>query len=211
MDVLPFDDPDGLRIELIGNSMRSNTKPWIEGPVDARFALQGFHSATLWLDEVEPTAEVLTKLMGFNFIGQEGNRYRFSGDGSTLGSNIDILHLPGNEQAIFGAGAIHHVAFRVPDDLTQLDYRQSLKAAGLGVTGVRDRSYFHSIYFREPGGVLFEIATNTPGFATDEPSEKLGEALKLPVWLEEQRAEIENILVPLTLKPVQKAENERQN
>jgi glyoxalase family protein len=211
VDALPFDDPDGLRIELIGNSRQPSTQPWIEGPLDPRFALQGFHSATLWLDQVEPTAVLLTNHMGYTFSGQEGSRYRFTGGPAALGSIIDVVHRPGGNQAVFGAGSVHHIAFRVPDDLSQLDYQQALRTAGLDVTGVRDRSYFHSIYFREPGGVLFEIATNNPGFATDEPAERLGETLKLPDWLELQRPEIEKLLVPLSLKPVQKVEYERQN
>jgi glyoxalase family protein len=196
VEVLPFDDPDGLRIELVGNKQQAETQHWIEGPVDARFALQGFHSTTLWLDQVEPTAELLTNQMGYSFSGQEGSRYRFSGGPGALGSILDIVLRPGESQAVFGAGSVHHIAFRVPDDQSQLDYQQALQSAGQSVTGVRDRSYFHSIYFREPGGVLFEIATNNPGFAIDEPAELLGETLKLPDWLEEQRPEIEKLLTP---------------
>jgi len=211
VDVLLFDDPDGLRIELISALEQAGTQPWVDGPIDQRFAIKGFHSASLWLDQLESTAELLTNQMGYTFIGQENNRYRFSGSSSALGSLIDIIHRPAGSPAVFGAGSVHHIAFRVPEDQVQLDYQQALRTAGLGVTPVRDRSYFHSIYFREPGGVLFEIATNTPGFATDEPAEQLGEALKLPEWLEPQRSEIENLLVPLNLKPVQKVEYEHQN
>jgi glyoxalase family protein len=209
--VLGFDDPDGLRLELVGSPLPAETQSWNEGPVDPRFALQGFHSSTLWLEELDPTAALLTKEMGYTYTGQQGSRHRFTGGPATLGSVIDIIHRPAGDQAVFGAGSVHHIAFRVPDDPSQLDYRQALLTAGLGVTAVRDRSYFHSIYFREPGGVLFEIATNNPGFATDEPAEKLGEALKLPEWLEPQRFKIENALSPLSLKAVQKVEYEPQN
>ena len=211
VDVLPFDDPSGLRIELIGSDQPAGTQSWLDGPIDARFALQGFHSATLWLDQVEPTAELLTKQMGYTFSGQEGSRYRFAGGPGALGSLIDIVQRPAGSPAIFGAGSVHHIAFRVPDDQSQLDYQRALRAAGLGVTEVRDRSYFHSIYYREPGGVLFEIATKNPGFAIDEPLERLGEALKLPGWLEPQRLEIENLLAPISLKAVQKVEYEHQS
>ena len=210
-DVLAFDDPDGLRIELIGSSEQPAIEPWLEGPVDARFALQGFHSATLWLDRVEPSAELLTKQMGYTFSAQEGSRYRFTGGPAALGSTLDIVERPGGSQAVFGAGSVHHIAFRVPDDPSQLDYQLALRSAGLGVTEVRDRSYFHSIYFREPGGVLFEIATNTPGFATDEPKTALGEMLKLPAWLESKRPQIEDLLAPLSLKPVEKVAYEQQS
>lgn len=199
--VLPFEDPDGMRIELIEGAAREEIAPWMDGPIDGGYALRGFHSTTLWLDQLDPTAKLLTGQMGYTLTGQEstpsGARYRFTGAEGTLGSVVDILHRPGGNRAAFGAGSIHHVAFRVPDDPAQLEYQAALLAAGLSVTQVQDRSYFHSIYFREPGGVLFEIATQTPGFAIDEPQERLGEALKLPRWIEPQRDHIEAILPPL--------------
>lgn len=202
-EVLPFDDPDGLRIELVVSAEPAVTRHWAEGPLEARHALQGFHSATLWASRVEPTAALLTGQMGYTFQGQEGSRYRFAS--AAQNGIIDILHQPGLRPAGFGAGSIHHIAFRVPDDQSQLAYQRSLSAAGLGVSEVRDRSYFHSIYYREPGGVLFEIATNNPGFAVDEDPARLGEGLKLPAWVEAQRPEIEKQLPPLSLKPVEKA------
>lgn len=205
-DVLAFDDPDGMRIELVEGAPRGAAAAWEGGPIDPRYALQGFHSTTLWIDPLRPTMNLLTGLMGYTFSGQEdapgGVRYRFTGGEGALGSMVDILHRPGEQRAGFGAGSIHHIAFRVPDDPAQLDYQSALMTAGLNVTPVQDRSYFHSIYFREPGGVLFEIATNTPGFAIDEPREQLGEALKLPEWLEPQRSEIEAALPEITLKPL---------
>jgi glyoxalase family protein len=204
VDVLPFDDPDGMRLELAPSAMAPAVEFWEGGPIPQAHAIGGFHSVTLWLAEVEPTADVLNH-MGYTSAGEEGNRHRFVGGPGALGSIIDILHRPGESQASFGAGSVHHIAFRVPGDEQQLEYRTALIHAGLGVTPVLDRSYFHSIYFREPGGVLFEIATNTPGFAIDEPQDALGEALKLPEWLEPNHAAIEASLPSLTLKPVGKA------
>ncbi len=202
--LLPFDDPDGMRIELVESAPRADITHWEEGPIDRRYALRGFHSTTLWLGQLKPTADLLTGLMGYALTGQEGNRYRFTGAAGALGSIVDIVIRPGESRSLFGSGSIHHIAFRVPDDSTQWDYQAALRTAGLGVTDVRDRNYFRSIYFREPGGVLVEIATNSPGFAIDEPFEKLGEALKLPEWLEPQRAEIEAILPALAYTPFEK-------
>jgi glyoxalase family protein len=209
--VLSFDDPDGLRIELVEGAPRGELKLWEDGPVDQRYALHGFHSTTLWQSQLKPTTNLLTGVMGYTLSGQEGDRYRFTGVSGALGSIVDVVLRPEGSRSIFGAGSIHHIAFRVPDDSTQLEYQAALSASGQSVTEVRDRCYFHSIYFREPGGVLFEIATNTPGFAIDEPFEKLGEALKLPEWLEPQRKEIETILPAVTLQPVEKAEHEHPN
>jgi glyoxalase family protein len=118
---------------------------------------------------------------------------------------VDIVHRLGKAEASFGSGSIHHIAFRVPSDEKQLEYQVAIREAGFNVTEVMDRSYFHSIYFRERGGVLFEIATDTPGFATDEPVSALGEKLKLPEWHEPNRALIEEYLTPITLKPIEKA------
>src|SRR5690606_5034784 len=112
---------------------------------------------------------------------------------------VDLLHRPGQPRGRFGAGSIHHIAFRTVDDDEQLEYLDALRAAGYGVSPVRDRQYFNSIYFREPGGVLFEVATDSPGFLIDEPVENLGATLKLPEWYEPQRAAIEAVLPPITL------------
>lgn len=204
-DVLPFDDPDGMRVELVASASAPAIRFWEDGPIPQSYTLSGFHSVTLWLDEVEPTADLLIDHMGYTAAGQEGARYRFVGGADALGHIVDIVHRPGQPQADFGAGSIHHIAFSVPNDEKQLEYQAALHQAGVGVTPVRDRSYFHSIYFREPGGVLFEIATNTPGFAIDEPVNALGEALRLPTWLQQNYAAIEQGLAPLTLKPIEKA------
>jgi glyoxalase family protein len=203
--VLSFSDPDGMRVELVGSASLPIVQFWEEGPIPPEYALRGFHSVTLWLDDVEPTAELLIDQMGYQSAGQEGNRHRFIGDKNELGHIVDIVHRPGKMQAGFGVGSIHHIAFRVPGDEEQLDYQSKIRSAGFGVTDVLDRNYFHSIYFRERGGVLFEIATNTPGFAVDEPANLLGETLKLPEWFEPNRKEIEQSLAPLELKTFEKA------
>jgi glyoxalase family protein len=208
-DVLSFDDPDGMHIELVASDMPPAVRYWAEGPIPEAHALNGFHSVTLWLGEIEPTADLLINQMGYTFTGREENRHRFSGRSGTLAHTLDILHRPRQpedlpDEAVFGAGSIHHIAFRVPTDEVQLEYQSSLRAAGYGVTPVRDRSYFHSIYYHEPGGVLFEIATKTPGFLIDEPLDALGESLKLPEWFEPNRDSIEKSLAPLALKPVEK-------
>jgi len=203
--VLPFSDPDGMRVELVEVETLPVIRFWEEGPIPEAYALRGFHSVTLWLDEVDPTSGLLVNQMGYQAAGQEGDRYRFVGDKNELGHIVDIVHRPEGAQADFGAGSIHHIAFRVPGDPEQLEYQTKIRSAGFRVTDVIDRKYFHSIYFRELGGVLFEIATETPGFAIDEPVELLGEALKLPEWYEPNRAQIEQNLPPLTLKSFEKA------
>lgn len=209
MEVLPFDDPDGMRIELVASETAPGIRYWADGSVPETHALGGFHSVTLWLEELEPTVDLLTDQMGYSLVGEEGDRYRFAGGIGSLASLLDIVHIPVQPEnlphhAIFGAGSIHHIAFRVPADEEQLEYQSALREAGYGVTPVRDRSYFHSIYYREPGGVLFEIATQGPGFAIDEPESSLGESLKLPPWFEQDRSAIEQSLTPITLRPVER-------
>jgi glyoxalase family protein len=201
-DVLTFTDPDGLVLELITSDEPAVLRHWRDGPIPEAHALRGFHSVTLWLDEVEPTAAVLTDQMDYEFVGQEGNRYRYKGAANDIGLYVDILHRPGQPRGRFGAGSIHHIAFRTVDDAEQLEYLQKLRQAGLSVTPVQDRQYFHSIYFRTPGGILFEIATDAPGFPYDEPVAELGTHLKLPPWLEPNRARIEQALPHIELKPV---------
>jgi glyoxalase family protein len=208
-EVLPLEDPDGMQVELVASGSTTEIHHWQDGPIPRAHALNGFHSVTLWLDEIVPTAELLTGQMGYTFSERTANRHRFTGGPGSLARYVDILHRPRQpedlpDEAVFGAGSIHHIAFRVPSDEEQLEYQASLRAAGHGVTPVRDRSYFHSIYFREPGRVLFEIATEIPGFTIDEPVEVLGESLKLPEWFETKREIIENQLAPLLLKPLVK-------
>lgn len=209
VDVLPFEDPDGMRVELVASSVSPDVRHWEEGPIPQEHALHGFHSVTLWLDELESTASLLTDQMGYTLTGQEGDRYRFTGAPGTLGSILDILYRPSRPdempaKAVLGAGSVHHIAFRVPTDEMQLEYQSVLREAGHEVTAVIDRKYFHSIYYREPGGVLFEIATEPPGFTVDEPVNSLGENLVLPEWFEPNRSAIEQGLPPITLKTVEK-------
>lgn len=198
---ISFDDPDGLRLELIEDERTLNIQHWEDGPIPEAYALRGFHGVTLWLDEVEPTARLLTEQMGYEFVEQDGSRSRYQGASDNIGLYVDILHRPNMPAARFGSGSIHHIAFRTVDDEEQLEYRASLLAAGHQVTTVQDRQYFHSIYFRSPGGVLFEVATDAPGFLIDESFEKLGESLRLPRWYESRRAEIERGLPHFERRP----------
>jgi glyoxalase family protein len=196
--VLAFADPDGTHLELVGDAAKDAEKPPRTSDVPPKFSIHGFSGVTLCEAGFELTARVLEK-MGFAQTAHENNRYRFSSASGALGSHIDILIQPQLMYGRMGAGTVHHIAFRTPDDKAQLAWREELRTISLNVTPVLDRTYFHSIYFREPGGVLFEIATDPPGFAFDEPLESLGESLKLPPWLEAQRSAIERVLHPITL------------
>ena len=196
--VLSFADLDGLRIELIADPSAREAHPPRTSEVPAEHSIRGFFSVTLCEAGFERTSDVL-KTMGFEPAGAEQNRFRFSSPGNALGSHIDVLVQPQLRYGNMGAGSVHHIAFRAPNDAAQLQWREELSALSLDVTPILDRSYFHSIYFREPGGVLFEIATDPPGFRSDEPVEHLGESLKLPSWLESKRDRIEKIIPPITL------------
>jgi glyoxalase family protein len=196
--VLSFADPDGVRLELIGDMRHLPGHAPRTSDVPAEHGIRGFFGVTLCEAGFEMTAAVLMK-MGFMQSGEEANRYRFSAQGDALGNHIDIRVQPQLTYGQMGAGSVHHIAFRAPDDAAQRLWREELKALPLDVTPVLDRTYFHSIYFREPGGVLFEIATDPPGFALDESIESLGEALKLPPWLEPKRNLIEKALPPIIL------------
>ena len=191
--VLSFSDPDGMRLEMVGTETAQGVSQPRTSDVPDEHSVRGFHSVTLCEAGFELTARVL-ETMGFHKAGQEVDRVRFSADGNALGRHIDILIHPQLIEGRMGAGTIHHIAFRALDDASQLEWRDVMAGLSLNVTPVLDRNYFHSIYFREPGGVLFEIATDPPGFAVDEPVESLGESLKLPVWLEEHRGRIERVL-----------------
>jgi glyoxalase family protein len=193
-EVMPFSDLDGMTLELITTTNPATLEHWSDGSVPEEHAIRGFHGVTLWLSEVEGTAEVLTDFMDYEFVGQEGDRYRYQGASNDIGLYVDILHRPGQPRGQFGAGSVHHIAFRTVDDAEQREYMQKLRQAGYNVTNVLDRQYFHSIYFRTPGGVLFEIATDAPGFLYDEPVDELGTHLKLPPWLEEIRPAITQAL-----------------
>jgi glyoxalase family protein len=194
-EVLPFRDVDGMQLELV--AAEDERPPWKGGGVPEDVAIRGVHGVTAHEEGYEMTAKLLTETLLFTQVGQEGNRFRYRA-GEDHGM-IDLLCTPDGPRARGGAGTVHHIAWRVPDDADQLAWRNTLAHAGMNVSPVLDRQYFHSIYFREPGGVLFEIATDEPGFATDEPKSRLGEALRLPPWLEGARAQIEAGLEPVTL------------
>ena len=202
--VLALEDPDGMRLELIETDDLPEIDFWEDGPIPQEYALHGFHSVTLWLEETQSTGELLTTQMGYQPAGQEEHRRRFTAEPNARGHTIDLLEGPEKPRARLGVGSIHHIAFRVPNDEGQLEYQRLIRKAGFNVTDVLDRNYFHSIYFREHGGVLFEIATDTPGFAIDEPLDGLGETLRLPEWFEPNRTAIEESLIPIKLKSVEK-------
>jgi glyoxalase family protein len=195
--VISFAEPDGMRIELVEDSKGTGNSPRTAS-IPIEHGIRGFHSVTLCESGFEGTASVLLK-MGYQQSSSEGNRFRFSAPGGDLGSHLDILVQTQLMHGRMGTGSVHHIAFRAPNDRLQLEWREAIRSLALNVTPVLDRTYFHSIYFREPGGVLFEIATDPPGFTYDEDLASLGEALKLPPWLESKREIIENSLPFITL------------
>lgn len=198
--VLALADPDGIRIELVGTEADERPAPG-GGPVPADAAIRGLHGVTLAEEGHESTARLLTDVMGFSEAESEGNRFRYIASGGGPASVVDLLCTPDAMRGRVAAGTVHHVAFRTPDDAQERSWRGGLIGRGLNVSPVMDRQYFHSIYYREPGGVLFEIATDAPGFSTDEAPAELGMGLKLPPWLEPRRAEVEIRLPPLRLPP----------
>ncbi|MEP6950595.1 MAG: ring-cleaving dioxygenase [Ginsengibacter sp.] len=190
---LTFLDPDGLKLELTVPSEKDSRKPWVTREVNENVATHGFHNITLTLSKVEKTVDILTGVFGYKLLEQKVNRYRFVTDAVETAAIIDLVEVPEHRGHVAG-GTVHHVAFRVADDAAQIMYHDKLASMGLNPTSVIDRNYFHSVYFREPGGVLFEIATENPGFTIDEPINDLGKNLKLPIQYESRRAEIEKIL-----------------
>jgi glyoxalase family protein len=193
---LPFTDPDGLAISLIQHS--DNRPTWETEDIKQDMATRGFHSVTLSLQKIEATARVLTDIFGYTLQGQEGNRYRFITDAIPTASIVDLLEEPTGSVGTNAAGTNHHVAFRIANDTIQMEFREKIMSKGLQITPKIDRDYFYSLYFREPGGVLFEIATDNPGFTVDEPLPELGSQLKLPKQYESSRARIEKTLPILT-------------
>jgi glyoxalase family protein len=195
---LPFKDPDGLNLELIVPNSDDNRKAWETDEVKADAAIKGFHNITLTLKSAGATANVLTDILGYKLEKQEGNLYRFRTDAISNAAIVDILELPNGEPGRNAAGTNHHVAFRVKDDNILMEYREKVLSRGLNITPKIDRDYFFSLYFREPGGVLFELATDNPGFTRDEPVNELGMHLKLPKQYEPARAKIEAVLPGLS-------------
>lgn len=194
---LDFEDPDGLKIALIERAQQDNRKQWLVDGITEKEATHGFHSVTLSVRNVGPTAKILTDIFGYQLLKQEGMRYRFITPNIENASIVDILEVPDMGRGINAAGTNHHVAFRVKDDNILMDFREKVLSKGLNITPKIDRDYFFSLYFREPGGVLFELATDNPGFTKDEPLNELGSHLKLPAQYEQARAEIEKVLPKL--------------
>ncbi len=202
---IAFADPEGQSLALVDDGGAPfDGAPWTESPVPPEMQIRGFDSVSLAVRTLAPTARVLTDVLGFHQTGEHAG-----GDGAGRvavfetgtggpGATVYVAEQPGVPYAHVGIGGVHHVAFRTPDDVEHRAWRERIAAAGLRVTPEIDRFYFHSIYFREPGGILFEIATDGPGFATDEPVESLGASLALPPFLEGQRAAIEAGLQPIT-------------
>ena len=193
--VLPFTDPDGMALALVGVAGAENEPGWSNGDVPSEHAIRGFQGVTLLLDSSEKTAAILTDIFGFRELAREGSVIRFAAEGDANGSVVDIYEAKGFLRGHQGRGSVHHIAFRAADDAQQAQMAEKLtRTHGQRPTEQKDRNYFRSIYFREPGGVLFEIATDIPGFAVDEPVETLGRELKLPSFLEPHRKEIEGVL-----------------
>jgi glyoxalase family protein len=191
---LSFEDPDGLPLTFIVPAVADTRRPWQTDEVKSEVATRGFHSVTLTLRSIENTALVLTDILGYEFEGKEGTRSRYKTRAVQNASIIDLVEAPEQQRAVNAGGTIHHIAFRVKDEAVLMEYREKVVRNNLSITPKIDRNYFFSLYFREPGGVLFELATDNPGFAIDEPVAELGKNLKLPAQYESNRAEIEKAL-----------------
>ena len=196
--VLPFTDTDGMALALIGVAGAENEPGWSNGDIPSEHAIRGFQGVTLLLDSADKTAAILTDVFGYREVAREGSVIRFAAAGDANDTLVDIYEAKGFLRGGQGRGSVHHIAFRAADDEQQAAMAEKLiRTHGQHPTEQKDRNYFRSIYFREPGGVLFEIATDIPGFAVDEPVETLGRDLKLPKFLEPHRKEIENVLPAL--------------
>ncbi len=191
---LSIEDPDGLKLNLVVSKSNDLRKPWETNEVKEAVATRGFHSITLTLKSIKATAAILTDIFDYQFTAKEGNRSRFVTDAIEQAAIIDLEEAPEQSGAVNAGGTIHHIAFRVKDEATLMQYREKILIKGLRITEKIDRNYFFSLYFREPGGVLFELATDDPGFSVDEPVSELGKGLKLPAQYEASRAEIEKVL-----------------
>ncbi|PZQ44122.1 MAG: ring-cleaving dioxygenase [Micavibrio aeruginosavorus] len=185
--VVRIQDPDGLMLEFVGVDNLSDDTLWTTDDIGPDVAIRGFHSVSLWVEDQAKTAKLLTSQLGFKLVGSDGSRYRYAASGNGLGRIVDLREIPGMWKGAPGAGTIHHVAWRVGDDEAELKVREGLEGEGMRLTQVIDRNYFHSVYFREPNGVLFELATDNPGFDIDETVETLGQELKLPSKYEQHR------------------------
>jgi len=204
--VVRIKDPHGLPIELIGTENLPSISHWNESPIDKLQGIKGFHSATALQTHLEGTQSLLINSLGMLLHANEKNRYRFKMNGApSAGQYLDVVVDRAAPKGRLGTGTVHHIAFRARTDREQLAWQARLRQAGFNVTEVRDRYYFRSIYFHEPGGVLFEMATDSPGFTVDEPLEGLGSSLMLPAQYERIRAEIEPGLPPLQIRAFEHA------
>ncbi len=197
--LIPLRDPDGMRIEIVASSDAVDIPGWDDGPVHAEHAVRGVHADTVWTEHAAETYALVEGPLGMRRVGKEEATTRFvAADGGT-GAFLDVRDVAGFWKGTLGAGTVHHVAFRVPDDDAELAMLDVVRKAGVGSTDVVDRKYFHSVYFREPGGTLFEIATDEPGFTVDEPPELLGSALQLPPHAEQNRDALDVDLPPIVV------------
>jgi len=194
---IAFSDPSGLEFELIATD-HDNRTPWIADDLDLDTAIRGLHSVTITVRDPAPTVALMTKLLGYSVVDEMDGRIRVGVNGGRPGRIVDVAHNRDIAMAVNGIGTVHHVAMAIPTEAEQLALREQLIAYGCQVTEVRDRTYFKSIYFREPGHVLFEVATMAPGFTFDEDEGALGRELRLPPWEEPNRAEIESSLIAVT-------------
>jgi glyoxalase family protein len=198
-DALVLRDADGIEIELVAGAANDRWVRWPDAPVGEDHAIRGFHSVTLTLADTPATFDLLTTAMGFRVAAQKGERTRFETGAGGPHSIVDVVESPEGPAGEESIGTVHHVAWRTPDAGAQVAWRDLLTTAGRNVTPVIDRWYFKSIYFREPGGVLFEIATDGPGFSVDEPPERLGSTLSLPPWFQVRRERLDEILPPIVV------------
>jgi glyoxalase family protein len=196
---LSLRDPDGLQIDLVASSISDPRNPWDSASVPAQYAVRGQHSSVLTVQDPTRTLETLTRDLGMTVLAEKDGRYRLSTHAGEPGTVVDVVTDSRGERGLVAGGTVHHIAFRVPDQATQEVWRQELAERGYGVTAILDRQYFTSIYFREPGGTLLEIATDTPGFDIDEPLLELGRSLKLPPWLEPNREAIAHSVARIDL------------
>ncbi|ARC58620.1 Putative ring-cleaving dioxygenase MhqE [Frondihabitans sp. 762G35] len=196
---LALRDPDGLRLELVASSLVDPRNPWDSASVPAEHAIRGQHSSVLTVADPAGTLKVLTEELGLEVFSAENGRFRLAAAEERPGNIVDVIADPTGPTGLTAGGTVHHIAFRTPNAEAQRAYREQLVGHGYQVTEILDRQYFTSIYFREPGGVLFEIATDTPGFDVDEPLLELGRSLKLPPWLEPSREDIEHAVIPVTI------------
>ena len=194
---IQFEDRDGLILNLIVPSVTDDRKPWTTDEVKEDVATKGFHSVVLTEKDTAGTDKVLTDIFGYKLLSQQGDRYRYATDATSTANIVDVVEDPKAIPGVVAGGTNHHVAFRVINEEVQMNLREKIVSAGYNITPKIDRNYFYSLYFREPGGVLFEIATDNPGFAIDEPVNDLGTHLKLPAQYESSRERIEKVLPAL--------------